>query len=95
MPAIPGFIELISAHYTLQNDQPRNVKNRLAKLNPKGTLTAPVTVQVSDALSDAALDEGNVTRGATAVATTTKNGVTIGVAEVVVQAPQPNMLTVE
>ncbi len=97
--AIPGFtpgvIELISARYTLQNDQPRNVKNRLAKLIPKGTITAPVTVQVSDALSDAALDEGNVTRGAAAVATTTKNGVTIGVAEVAVQGPQPNMLTVE
>lgn len=91
----PGVIELISARYTLQNDQPRNVKNRLAKLIPKGTITAPVTVQVSDALSDAALDEGNVTRGAGEAATTTKNGVTIGVAEVVVQAPQPNMLTVE
>lgn len=91
----PGVIELISARYTLQNDQPRNVKNRLAKLIPKGTITAPVTVQVSDALSDAALDEGNVTRGAGVAATTTKNGVTIGVAEVVVQAPQPNMLTVE
>lgn len=91
----PGVIELISARYTLQNDQPRNVKNRLAKLIPKGTITAPVTVQVTDALSDAALDEGNLTRGAAAVATTTKNGVTIGVAEVVVQAPQPNMLTVE
>lgn len=99
MPAIPGFtpgvIELISARYTLQNDQPRNVKNRLAKLIPKGTLTAPVTVQVTEALSDAALDGGNVTRGAAAVATTKKNGVIIGVAEEVVQAPQPNMLTVE
>lgn len=97
--AIPGFapgvIELISARYTLQNDQPRNVKNRLAKLIPKGTITAPVTVQVSDALSDAALDEGNLTRGAAAAATTTRNGVTIGVAEVVVQGPQPNLLTVE
>lgn len=95
MTFTPGEIQLISARYTLQYDQPRNVKNRLSKLIPKGTITAPVTIQVTDALSDAALDEGNVTRGAAAVATTTQNGVTVGVAQVAVQGPQPNTLTVE
>jgi len=91
----PGVIELISARYTLKNDQPRNVKNRLAKMIPKGTITAPVTFQVTDALSDAALDESNVTTAVGAGVSATQNGVTIGVAELVVQGPQRNMLMVE
>ncbi len=91
----PGVIELISARYTLKNDQPRNVKNRLAKMIPKGTITSPVTLQVTDALSDAALDEVNVTTAVGAGVSATQNGVTVGVAEVVVQGPQRNMLMVE
>ena len=95
MAFTPGVIQLISARYSLQNDQPRNVKNHLAKLIPKGLITAPVTIQVTDALSTAAQDEGNITRGQAAGVSATQGGVTVGVAEVVIQSPQANLLTVE
>jgi hypothetical protein len=50
----PGQIVLISAKYTLEGNQPRNVKNRLAKLIPAGVITAPVSILVTDGLSSAA-----------------------------------------
>ncbi len=58
----PGEIVLISAKYTLEGNQPRNVKNRLSKLVPTGVITEPVRIMVSDDLSSAAtLESGRVT----------------------------------
>lgn len=58
----PGEIVLISAKYTLEGNQPRNVKNRLSKLVPTGVVTEPVRIMVSDDLSSAAtLESGRVT----------------------------------
>lgn len=80
----PGEIVLLSAKYTLQGNQARNVKNRLAKLIPMGTLTQPVKILVTDALSTAAANQGNV-----AVITTSGYGVAS------VQMAPKNILTVE
>jgi hypothetical protein len=96
----PGIIELISARYTLQGNQPRNVKNRLQKLIPANVITSPVSVFVSDELSDAAKAQGTVTTGVgvvTGVSTTDENGRTVGVGVGVAQfqSTPVNILTVE
>lgn len=82
-PFVPGEILLMSARYSLPGNQPRNVKNRLSKLIPVGTITAPVQILVTDELSSAAAG-GNV-----AVVTRTSGG------QVNVYEAPKNILTVE
>jgi|GEM_PF-2278002 len=53
---VPGKIVLISAKYSIEGNQPRNVKNNLQKLIPQTLITAPVEIFVTDALSSAAED---------------------------------------
>lgn len=84
----PGKIVLISAKYTMQGNQPRNVKNRLQKLVPEGIITAPVEIIVTDALSLAVQAQGATIQGtATANSSTT--------ATITLQMPPKNVLTVE
>lgn len=89
----PGIIELVSARYTLPGNQPRNVKNRLQKLIPTTAISAPVSILVSDELSDAAKAQGTVTTSvgvgaaatsaqATTVGTTTPQGNSASVTQV-------------
>uniref|UniRef100_UPI0037838BB5 hypothetical protein n=1 Tax=Prosthecobacter sp. TaxID=1965333 RepID=UPI0037838BB5 len=89
----PGIIELVSARYTLPGNLPRNVKNRLSKLIPTTVISAPVSILVSDSLSDAAKAQGDVTTtvgiGATAtnaeattIGTTTPQGNSASVTQV-------------
>jgi hypothetical protein len=92
---VPGIIHLLSARYSLPNEQARNVKNRLAKLIPTNAINAPISIQVTDQLSDAALDQGNFTTATGVGVSVTKGNVTAGVAEVVVQQQGKNYLTVE
>jgi hypothetical protein len=92
---VPGTIQLISARYSLPNDAARNVKNRFAKLVPSGVINAPVSILVTDQLSDAALDQGNFTTATGAAVAVTDGTTTAGVAQVVVQEQGRNMLTVE
>ncbi|WP_395739275.1 hypothetical protein [Prosthecobacter sp.] len=92
---IPGTIQLISARYSLPNEAARNVKNRLGKLVPSGVINAPVSILVTDQLSDAALDQGNSTVATGAAVAVTDGTTTAGVAQVVVQEQGRNMLTVE
>lgn len=80
----PGQIVLISAKYTLQGNQPRNVKNRLTKLIPEGTINQPVEILVTDDLSSAASIQGNTV--------TVRNG---GSGGIVVTGTARNILTVE
>ncbi|MGV3664252.1 MAG: hypothetical protein ACO1TE_29030 [Prosthecobacter sp.] len=63
---VPGVLEIVSAKYSLRGNQPRNVKNRLTKMITEGHITAPVSMRVSDALSDAARNQGDIT-GTTAL----------------------------
>lgn len=96
----PGVIELISARYTLPGNQPRNVKNRLQKLIPSSVISAPVSIFVSDELSDAAKAQGTVTTAVgvgVGVSTTDDQGTTVGVGVAVAQAQTTpkNILTVE
>ena len=82
----PGTIVLMSAKYTVQGNQPRNVKNRLSKLIPTGVVTEPVSIQVTDDLSSLASGQGN-----------TNTTVTIDANSAVItrtEAPK-NVLTVE
>jgi hypothetical protein len=92
---VPGTIQLISARYSLPNEAARNVKNRLGKMVPTGVINAPVSILVTDQLSDAALDQGNFTTGVTAGVSVTEGNVTRGVGAVVLQEQGRNMLTVE
>lgn len=91
----PGVIELVSARYSLPGNQPRNVKNRLQKFIPTTPISAPISILVSDDLSDAAKAQGNFTTsvgiGASVTAT---DSATVGVA-VVQSQTNKNMLTVE
>lgn len=96
----PGVIELISARYTLPGNQPRNVKNRLQKLIPSSVISAPVSIFVSDELSDAAKAQGTVTTAVgvgVGVSSTDDQGNTVGVGVAVAQAQTTpkNILTVE
>ena len=51
----PGQLIILSARYSLEGNQPRNVKTRLEKYLPdKGLLTAPLKFLVTDDLSSAA-----------------------------------------
>lgn len=51
----PGQLVIISARYSLEGNQPRNVKSKLLKYLPKdGMLTEPVVFLVSDDLSRSA-----------------------------------------
>jgi hypothetical protein len=51
----PGQLVIISARYSLEGNQPRNVKSKLLKYLPKdGLLTEPVAFLVSDDLSRSA-----------------------------------------
>jgi hypothetical protein len=92
---VPGVIQLLSARYSLPNEAARNVKNRFAKLVPSGVIHAPVSIQVTDQLSDAALDQGNSTVATGAGVAVTNGTVTVGVAKVVTQEQGRNTLTVE
>lgn len=85
---VPGKIVLLSAKYSLDGNQPRNVKNNLQKLIPQSIITEPVQILVTDALSTAAQDQGN--QGQAAVLIT--HGMVIGV---LTGAPSKNVLTVE
>jgi hypothetical protein len=60
---VPGKVVLISAKYTIEGDQPRNVKNNLQKLIPDTLLNAPLEIIVTDALSTAAQDQGQSQAG--------------------------------
>lgn len=84
----PGQIVLISAKYTLEGNQPRNVKNRLSKLVPQGIITAPVRILVSDTLSSAAMQQGNVSTGVI-------SGVNNNTAVLSIKTPARNILTVQ
>lgn len=59
---VPGKIVLISARYTLEGNQPRNVKLKLSKLIPE-LVTEPVEIMVSDDLSRATANQGNLLKG--------------------------------
>jgi hypothetical protein len=92
----PGIIELVSARYTLPGNLPRNVKNRLSKFIPDTVISAPISILVSDTLSDAAKAQKDVTTSAGIGASATDaNGITIGVAVVQSQTTEKNLLTVE
>jgi len=84
----PGQIVLISARYTVEGNQPRNVKNRLAKLVPQGVITEPVSIQVTDELSSLAASQGSTTTG---TVTALDNNTAI----VTVNEAKKNVLTVE
>jgi hypothetical protein len=84
----PGQIVLISAKYTVEGNQPRNVKNRLAKLVPQGVITEPVSIQVTDELSSMANRQGSTTTG-----TVTSLDSTLAI--VTLNQPKKNILTVE
>ena len=92
---VPGVIQILSARYSLPNEAARNVKNRFVKLVPSGVINAPVSIQVTDQLSDAALDQGNFTASTGAGVAVTDGTVTVGVAKVVTQELGRNTLTVE
>lgn len=83
----PGQVVLISARYTVEGNQPRNVKNRLDKLIPKGLITEPISIMVTDALSSLAESQSGVITG---VVTDTPSG-----AVVQLQGSRKNILTVE
>lgn len=85
---VPGKIVLVSAKYSLDGNQPRNVKNNLQKLIPQTIVTEPVQIIVTDALSSAAQDQGNQSRAAVVITP----DVILGV---VTAAPSKNVLTVE
>jgi hypothetical protein len=87
-PFVPGQIVLISAKYSLEGNQPRNVKNRLSKLVPNGVITAPVSILVTDELSSAAMSQGNVSQG-----TIVNTG--SGTAAITLKHPAKNILTVQ
>ncbi len=92
----PGIIELVSARYTLPGNQPRNVKNRLSKFIPATVISAPISILVSDTLSDAAKAQKDITTSVgIGAAATDANGITIGVAVVQSQTTEKNLLTVE
>lgn len=92
----PGVIELVSARYTLPGNQPRNVKNRLQRLIPASEITAPVSILVTDALSDAAKNQGETTSSVGVVVTEkVDKNTTVGVAVVETQETPKNMLTVK
>lgn len=86
-PAVPAAVPASFtpgqiARYTLQGNQPRNVKNRLAKLIPAGTITQPVEIMVTDELSSAAAIQGNTVvvtsgSGGTVVTGTARNILTV------------------
>jgi hypothetical protein len=89
----PGIIELVSARYTLPGNLPRNVKNRLSKLIPTTVISAPVSILVTDSLSDAAKAQADVTTTvvigaaatnaeATTIGTTTPQGNSASITEV-------------
>jgi hypothetical protein len=84
----PGQIVLISARYTVEGNQPRNVKNRLAKLVPQGVITEPVSIQVTDELSSLAATQGSTTTG---TVTALDNNTAI----VTLNEAKKNVLTVE
>lgn len=92
---VPGVIQVLSARYSLPNEQARNVKNRFVKLVPSGTIYAPVSIQVTDQLSDAALDQGNYTTASGVGVTVTNGNVTAGAAAMVIQEQNRNTLTVD
>jgi hypothetical protein len=54
-----GNYVLISAKYTLEGNQPRNVKNKIAKLLPDGQVTRTVSFRVTDDICPAAKTQGN------------------------------------
>lgn len=85
---VPGKIVLVSAKYSLDGNQPRNVKNNLQKLIPQTIVTEPVQIIVTDALSSAAQDQGNQSQAAVVI---TRN-VILGVVNA---SPSKNVLTVE
>lgn len=84
----PGQIVLLSAKYTVEGNQPRNVKNRLAKLVPQGVVTEPVSIQVTDELSSLAATQGVTTTG-------TVTSVNSNTAIVTLNEAKKNVLTVE
>ncbi len=84
----PGQIVLISARYTVDGNQPRNVKNRLAKLVPQGVITEPVSIQVTDELSSLAATQGSTTTG-------TVTALDNNTAVVTLNEAKKNVLTVE
>lgn len=85
---VPGKIVIVSAKYSLDGNQPRNVKNNLQKLIPQTIITEPVQIIVTDALSTAAQDQGNQSQGTVVIT----RGMVLGV---VTAAPAKNVLTVE
>ena len=85
---VPGKIVLVSARYTIENDQPRNVKNNLQKLIPQTVITAPLSIPVTDALSTAAQDQGNVSQSTVVITSSTT-------ATVYTRRPSRNVLTVQ
>jgi len=83
---VPGKVVLISAKYTLDGNQPRNVKNNLQKLIPQTNLSEPLEIIVTDALSSAALDQGQ----SQTTIVITGNGAGISM-----NTPSKNVLTVQ
>lgn len=84
---VPGKIVLVSAKYSLDGNQPQNVKNALQKLIPQEVLTEPVRIIVSDGLSTAAQDQGKVSTG-----TVVSTG---NAAVLTMRSPSRNVLTVK
>lgn len=54
---------VLSAKYTLEGNQPRNVKSKVEKLVPTGPLTQMVKIPVTDDLSSAAARQNMVVLG--------------------------------
>ena len=91
----PGFVPggklvVLSAHYTLSGNQPRNVKTKVEKMLPPGPLKAPVEILVSDELSRAAQNEPKVVRQDAAIITED-----VILVESQTRVNGPNILTVE
>ncbi len=84
---VPGKIVLLSAKYSLDGNQPRNVKNNLQKLIPQSIITAPIEIIVTDALSSAAQDQG----ASQATVVITSDG-TVGIS---MRKASKNVLTVQ
>lgn len=91
-PSADGFtagkIVLVSAKYTMDGNQPRNVKNRLQKLVPQGIITAPVEIFVNDSLSLAVQTQGKIIDGTISATSSTTANINLRV-------PTKNVLTVE
>lgn len=96
----PGQFVIVSARYSLEGNQPRNVKSKLLKYFPKdGMLTEPLVFLVSDDLSRSAENQKTLFQsGETSVTVTdpvTRGEVVVTQTQTRAVASSPNTLVVE